>query len=149
MSDKNKLQLQFGIKEIKIINFSLNNSIEIQELPSDHPYTFEINASPNFNKIDKIIGVVFNVKIFVTPKKEKNVCKLSLLMNFHILNFDKVVIEEGENIMVPDPVMHHLIALTLSTTRGVLFDKLQGSFLSKIILPIIDVTKLTKNKIES
>ena len=70
-------------------------------------------------------------------------------MNFHIVNFDEVLIWEDENIKVPDPVMQHLIALTLSTTRGVLFDKLQGSFLSKIILPIFDVTKLNKNKIES
>ena len=61
-------------------------------------------------------------------------------------DLDEVVIKKGKGYQIPDPAIQHLIAVTLSTSRGILFEKVQGSFLANTILPIIDVTKLKNMK---
>jgi hypothetical protein len=142
-----RVQIKFGIKNIQVFNFSLDNSPKHQSLPPDHPYTFEINTGALVDISQKLIGIDFITKVFTSAEKDDKVCELSLRMTFEILNFDEIIILEEKSVTIPDPAMQHFIALAVSTTRGILFEKVQGSFLANIILPIIDVTKL--NKIES
>jgi hypothetical protein len=140
------MELKFAIQGIQIFNFSLDTSPKHQTMVPNHPYTFEINARGLVDITQKIIGIDFMVKIFTDIEKEDKVCELSLRMAFIILNFDEVVTFKETAPIIPDVAMQHLIALTVSTTRGILFEKLQGSFLSKITLPIFDVTKLNKTE---
>jgi hypothetical protein len=137
-------KVEFGIQEIQILQFSLDSSPQHQALDPKHPYTFEINAGGLVDSSLKLLGVNFNVKIFAIPQKEDKVCELTLRMSFKIVNFEEVVRMDGDKVDVPDLVMQHLIAVTLSTTRGILFEKLQGSFLSQIILPIFNVSQFHK-----
>jgi hypothetical protein len=136
----------FRIHQIQIQQFILDNSEAHKSVKSNHPYTFEINAGGLIDPQMKIIGVEFNTKIFTDTIKTDKVCELTVLMSFYVKNFEEVVTCVENEYDIPEQLMHHLIALTLATTRGILFEKLQGSFLSHIILPIFDVPGLRKIK---
>lgn len=142
--DKKKVNVEFGIHGIQILQFSLDNTPEHQTLGSNHPYTFEINSGVLFDPSLQLIAIDFNVKLFTNKDKNDKVCELTVRMSFNIVNYDEVVKTENEIVTIPDPVMHHLIAVTLSSARGILFEKLQGSFLSHIILPIFNVTQFER-----
>jgi hypothetical protein len=142
--DENTIQLSFAIQGIQIFNFSLDTSPKHQALGPDHRYTFEINAGALIDVSLKLIGIDFIVKVFTSVEKDDKVCELSLRMGYHIFNFDEIITFEDSSPIIPEFAMEHFIALTVSTTRGILFEKLQGSFLSQIILPLVDVTSLNK-----
>ncbi|MCK9424823.1 MAG: hypothetical protein M0Q21_02165 [Ignavibacteriaceae bacterium] len=143
-STEKKVELLFKIQGIHISNFSLDNSLSRQSLAPDHSYAFEINAGTLIDASLKIIGVDFITRIFTSQTKDDKVCELSLRISYAIQNFESFTTIEKDKVTIPEQLMHHLIALTISTTRGILFEKLQGSFLSKIILPTINVSSLNK-----
>ncbi len=145
-SNKNIKQFSFALKQIQILNFSLDNSPKYQILPPDHLYTFEINSRVLVDQKQEIIGVDLVSKIFTSVKKDDKVCELSLRISFSIKDFDKIIIKKAKVFEIPTPVSQHLIALTVSTARGILYEKVQGSFLSNVFLPIINVTKLKNMK---
>lgn len=143
---KKIIQLKFSIKQIQVFNFILDSSPKHQSLSPDHQYTFEINSGVLVDNKQKIIGVDFNSKIFTSAKKNDKVCELSVRIIFSINNFDEIIIKKGKKFVIPDLISQHLIAVTVSTTRGILYEKVQGSFLSNVIMPIINVTNLKKVK---
>lgn len=145
-SNKNIMQFTFALKQIQIFNFSLDNSPKHQILPPDHLYTFEINSRVLIDDKQEIIGIDLISKIFTSAKKDEKVCELSLRISFSIKDFDKIIFKNDNVFEIPIPVSQHLIALTVSTARGILYEKVQGSFLSNVVMPIINVTKLKKIK---
>ena len=142
----NDIQLTFSIVGIQILNLNIKNSPEYYLLPVNNNYAFEIKAGVMVDSLNQVIGIDFFIQMFSSPEKKDNVFGLTVRMSYKILNFENVVIRDGSKISVPDSALHHLLALTVSTTRGILFEKVQGTFLSRIILPPIDVTTLTKTE---
>jgi hypothetical protein len=142
------IKFEFRIHDIQILQFSLDNSREHPDLGANHPYTFDISSSVLLDSALKLIAIDFNVKLFTNKEKSDKVCELTVRMSFNILNYDEIVKIDGGKVNIPEPVIHHLIALTLSTSRGILFDKLQGSFLSSVIMPIFNVTEFKKAAVE-
>lgn len=143
---KNNIQMTFAIVGIQILNLSIKNSPEYFLLPANNNYAFEIKAGVLVDPLNQVIGIDFFIQLFSSPEKIDNVFGLTVRMSYKILNFENVVIRDGSKISVQDSALHHLLALTVSTTRGILFEKVQGTFLSRIILPPIDVTTLTKTE---
>jgi hypothetical protein len=146
LSAKNELKMTFNIRQIQVLGFTINNSPQHQSLKHDHNYTFEINVGTLIDPENKFIGINFKTNVFTSSTKDDSVCELSILASYHIINFDEVVHKDEKEFTIPDRAMQHLIAVTLSTARGILFEKVQGTFLSNLVLPIIDVTKLNKNQ---
>ncbi|NMB82255.1 MAG: hypothetical protein GYA14_10600 [Ignavibacteria bacterium] len=147
-STNKKLQLTFNIRQIQVINFMIDNSPEHQMLKADHGYTFEIHAAGLVDPENKLVGINFGTSVFTSEAKNDKVCELVIRVTFHILNFEEIAKKSDNSYLIPDPFMHHLIALTLATARGILFEKVQGTFLANLVLPIIDVTKLKKRDVE-
>ena len=143
---ENSIQMTFAIIGIQVLNFSINNSPELYKLPANNNYAFEIRAGVLVDPINHVIGIDFFIQLFSTIEKKDKVLELTIRMTYKILNFENVIKHDGPKISVPDSALNHLLSLTVSTTRGILFDKVQGTFLGGIILPPIDVTKLTKDE---
>ena len=142
----NDIQLTFAIIGIQVLNFSFKNLPEYFKLPSNHNYAFDIRAGVLISPQNQIIGIDFFINLYMSEDKKDKICELAIRVSYKILNFEKVVFHEGSKLSVPDSALHHLVALTVSTARGILFEKVQGTFLSRIVLPPIDVTKLTKEE---
>jgi len=146
-----ELQVTFRIENIQVLNFCLDNSPKHQELPLDYHYTIDIKAEISVNSEQKIIGIDLTSLVFTTPTKDDKVCELSIRHNFKVENFSELVTIKDMRISLPNKLIEHFIALSYSTTRGIFFEKVQGSFLSSFILPVLDITKFkkTENNISS
>lgn len=139
-----KVNVEFGIEGIQILQFSLDNSSGHQSLETNYPYTFQINSGVLFDSANKLIAIDFNIIIYTSKEKKDKVCELTVRVSFNVVNYDQVVVEKDNSVTIPDSFIHHIIAVTLSTSRGILFEKLQGSFLSNMVLPLFDVTQFQK-----
>jgi len=144
LQTENKIELLLKIQAIQIFNFSVDNSLSHQSLSPEHSYSFEINAGTLVDATSKIIGIDFIAKIFTSQKMDDKVCEIALRISYLIDNFHDFTKIKDNKLIVPENVMQHLVSITISTARGILFEKLQGSFLSNIILPAINVSSLSK-----
>jgi hypothetical protein len=65
-------------------------------------------------------------------------CEFDVVKSF----WDKF--ENSESILIPKGFMAHLAMITVGTTRGVLHEKTKNTKFNKIVVPMINVTKMIK-----
>ena len=58
--------------------------------------------------------------------------------------FEKLKNKDGGAVVVPKGFLTHLAALNISTARGILHSKLQGTDFNHILLPALDVSQVLK-----
>lgn len=119
--------------------------------------TFEDNFTPKiktelktglefkFNKEQKLIAVYVTI---VFEQKKKAFLKLQVSCHFKISDdsFDKYC--NDSKIIFPKGFMTHLTMISISSVRGVLHAKTEGTEFNKYLLPTLDVTKMVKDDIE-
>lgn len=75
--------------------------------------------------------------------KLKVACLYKLSEESYIGLFNK----ENRNIILPKNFATHLIALTLGTSRGILFEKLDNTEFRDFIIPTMDISKIVNEDI--
>lgn len=143
-STESKLKITFGIRQIQIMNFNIDKSEKHLLLTPNHKYTFEFIVAALLDTNQKFIGIDLTINLFTSELKDDKVCELTIRSTYHVLNFNEIVSKKENNFIISDIAMQHLTAVTLSTARGIFFVKVQDSFLSNIIIPIIDITSFNK-----
>jgi hypothetical protein len=102
---------------------------------------FNLNSILEFkiNKEENMVGVFLT---FNFNQKDKVFLKIQTLCNFKIdeNSWDELLVED--KIVIPKGYLTHITVLSVGTTRGILHEKTNDSFLNKFVLPTIDVTKL-------
>ena len=138
MKEQKKIGINFGIKEIKTIRFSLNDIPETETVKNEN-VQFQILPASFFNYEENLIGFDIVLTAYIKGKQNKSVCELITRISFVINNLKEIVPEENKNTPnLPDHFMQTLLSISLSTTRGVLFAKTEGSVLNKYYLPILN-----------
>lgn len=135
----NPLKIGFRLQNIRIKNFSFSE-LEDYKLDMDKVH-FEFASGIQINREKKIILILLDTTIFNDPNKEIQFCNITLFFEFHVRGLEKIAFRE--NMMtIPTGFLIHLFDISYSTTRGILFDKCAGTYLSKLILPVIDPISL-------
>ena len=58
---------------------------------------------------------------------------------YEIINFEEFINPQDSNsIMIPDQFVHTLLSISLSTSRGILAAKTEGTILKKIYMPVMN-----------
>lgn len=140
MTEENKITLEMKFDGIKIINFSQSNL----DFDNDKKNIIEFQTDFQFNVYNDSskIGCLLNLKVIV-PNFEEEFAELKVEFFFIIRPFDKVVLKtDDDKYGIPDALMHNLASISISTARGILFEKLRGSVLQNDIFPLINPADL-------
>lgn len=126
---------RFKIEAIELLDYTLNtpNYIPTPELN----YKFDIGIEHKINlELKKVIVVcTFAIRSESTNEQFAH-AKISCVYDFPEVEtfYDKL----NNKVKHPDTIGVTLNAISLSTSRGVLFTLFRGTFLHHVILPIVD-----------
>lgn len=151
MAKKNKITedkpINIGLKSIEVSNYLIKNPIIALEPNHVFSYNFVIQHKVSFD--DKIIVVIATVNIFETPEKKNLFCSLTANFGFNVGNLEDFTIEADGKKSIVTECLIIVNALTISSLRGILYEKNKGTFLHNVYVPIVDASKFVhENLIE-
>ncbi len=148
MSDRNKKTLNINIRfaEINVSKYSqydLENEFEKDRFPLvDFKSNFQFRVINDEEKL----GCLITVKIVINETNEE-FAELKVESIFEIKPFDNIKkSKSGEGYEIPDVLMFNIASLSVSTVRGILFEKLKGTIVQNEIYPLADLSTLFLNK---
>lgn len=134
---------------LHIISFKLLkfNITEIKEFKDDLQYFYQIdnNIHLSFNKEKKFIKSKLSLNAeLMSEEDETSYSKGDFIIEivFFVENFDELSEFNEEKVLVIDKNLgDNVIAISYSTTRGYLIEKVRDTSFDGFILPIIDIRK--------
>jgi len=135
------IQLTYGIKNIIVDEYKLTSFSTFEQ---DDELDFTINNRLRTNEKDKFVRVETNIKI-ITRTNKLLVCNLVTFIDFFIENME-ILIDESNEIVLPDQFAFALNSISISTSRGILFSYNKGTYLDNVIMPLIDTSKTKLEK---
>jgi len=137
MPELNKIDITFTLSKIEILKFSYENILDVNNYSKDN-IQLQVNIGTFFNIPDKLLGVDTNIDLFTDVSKSIKICELKTRIQFLILNFNDIFTVEEDKLHYPIEILPNFLGLALSTTRGILFTKLEGTLLHDVYLPIVN-----------
>jgi hypothetical protein len=133
------------IKDISLISFDIKTITEEQNKNfSKDKFVFEQNIELIVDPQLKEISIVLNIKIYSEASKKLLLAELISKGIFEIVNFEDLV--KDFNGQVPLFAVALYIGVLVSTSRGFLILKSQGTIIEGALLPIIDTTQFFKKE---
>ena len=133
-------KIEYRIIEITDFSFSFtDHRIDQKKALEAH---IEVRAHIGFHKEKKSTVIYITTRFYDNPKKEKQLFSLDVGVVFLITNFDDFYNKEKDVFQLPNNVVIIFTSLSLSTVRGILFEKLRGTLYHKLILPVLDPTEV-------
>lgn len=139
MSAPAEINLSSKIKSITCDSFDLEKVSKkvIQAIELDQVnFDLKVNFKPD--SISQELHINSIIEIYSDSSKSNYLGKMTTTGVFTILNFDEIV--KPLNGKFPATVVAMFIGILLSTTRGFLILKTEGTYLEGCILPIINPT---------
>lgn len=141
-SKKNKaLKVKFNFKEIKTLSFNFkepDHSIA-KDTHIQFKYESKFMIRPESDEI------IIRLKIKAVEQDDNILGSIEVEFIYQVKNLKQFETKENE-IEIPDNLLRTLIFLTVSTTRGILFEKGTGTVLEKFIFPPIEIKPLIPTK---
>jgi hypothetical protein len=132
-----KPQLQFSFQGIKVEQYAVfeENYNSKKEIEIGLEIEFKLNID------NKQIGVFITIQ-YDQGKHKILIITVSCHFRIEDETWKSLMHDEGCKFIVPKQFSAHFAMLSVSTTRGVLFAKSEGTFCSQFIVPLINVTEI-------
>ncbi len=144
--DNKKVTFNLRFAEINVSKYS-QFDLE-KEFNKDEKPFIEFQSNFQFKvleKEEKLVCIV-SVELIIIETKEV-FAELKVENIFNIMPFDDVVKSESDDSYnIPNPVLHNLFSLSISTFRGILSEKLKGTIAQNEVYPLINAAAILKNK---
>lgn len=137
MNEPKKLDVTLQVSSVKTLKFSVCNDDEIRS-KDRLSFNFNISYSSFVDSDKKVIGYDVLVGIYTEKELLNKVSELASRIEYTVINFDDLIKINNGQLVLPDALLIMLMSISLSTTRGILAAKLEGSALDGVNLPIID-----------
>ena len=132
----NAISAEIQFRSIELI--SSNITALLFNIENNNAFTVEIKTEIQLNQENKFIIVIISVQIF-NESKDFQLGSLTTNNIFFVENYESIVTQEGNGkVSIPDTVVTSLNSISISTTRGVMWNTFKGTFLHNAILPILD-----------
>ncbi len=135
---------QFEIKYEKIDTISINIPELDHVIPKGTNISFNLRADLNIDVKNNAIRVKLKVSALETDRNIA-VGDITTVSTFTVATLEKLKIVDGE-MEIPSDLITTLNSLAISSTRGILQVKSQGSILETTLIPIIDPRSLQLQK---
>lgn len=134
-------EIEYDLQSIVVTNFSINLKKEyidvLKENPIFNAFTIEINSSMKaYNEADTVI-VEIGVLVFLDPEKNVELGNIIVHNSFKIIDIKRFISKEILNL--PKELNTTLITMSISHTRAILTTKCAGTFLSNVLIPIVNI----------
>ena len=137
-----KEDIKFLIKGIEL----LDSNIIYPKAPLTAEVTFKFNINVEIKTINEqnLIMAIVSADILDNKTLDKyGFIRVNCI--FHVENFISFINSETKKVEFPKQFLTTINSISLSTTRGIMYDQFRGTFLNGAILPILDPTFLEKN----
>lgn len=136
-------QIQFQLKTIELLSFSLN--APQTTLANEYPCRFDITIEQQCNPEEKKIKVIATIAI-IHEADQQQLASLQSCCLYQIENLaDFNTNPATKQVSLPDQLIITLNSISISTTRGILFAQLRGTYLHNLVMPIVDPTQFVTN----
>jgi len=143
MESKAPEKIGFKIEGIELLEYSLKAPEKI--LPENLEYKFEIAIEHKISIELKKIFVICSIGIHCESENTQFAhAKISCI--YDIPEVDKFLDTKNNKIELPEIMGVTLNSISISTSRGVMFMLLRGTFLHNVILPIVDPKPFMSNE---
>jgi hypothetical protein len=135
------------IRSIKILggNITADPSAQIDEFIA---YNVEYGISDDFSFEKKIFRFVLSTRINAIDQNDKYVGitgEYSIEYIFYVDNLEHYIVNKDEptkGVIIHEILIHTLLSIVYSTSRGIVLGRTQGTSLDSVILPVIDTKTL-------
>ncbi len=134
-------QIQFRLKSVQITECSFRKPEK--EIQKDQDFGFSFIFGIHFDKENSEVIIEIESKIFLSPKQQIVVGKITTKTHFDINDFNEFVEEENQ-FAFPEDFIIMLMSISFSTLRGIVVEKTSSTLQHSIILPIINVKEIIK-----
>jgi hypothetical protein len=137
-----KEEIKFLFKGIEL----LDSNIIYPKAPliGEVVFKFNINVEVKIINEQSLIMAIVSVDILDNKTLDKyGFIRVNCI--FGIDNFANFINSETKKVGFPKHFITTLNSISLSTTRGIMYDQFRGTFLNGAIMPILDPTFLEKN----
>jgi hypothetical protein len=125
----------FQIKAIEILEFSMKSYAK--PVPDIFTYSTNISLEHRVNMQNRILMVLPTAEILDQDKLTiLATIKVSFMFEFN--SFEGFSNGKTSEIELPEAIIVALNSISISTLRGIMFSLFRGTFLHKVILPVID-----------
>ncbi len=138
------VQLTYGIKNIFVDEYNLTS---FRSFEQEEELDFTINNRFRIHEKDNFVRVETDIRI-TTRTNKLLVCKLVTIIDFSVENIKELENKKTKEIILPKEFAQALNSVAISTSRGILFTYNQGTYLDKVIMPLIDTSKIRLEKEE-
>jgi len=144
MAKKKAQEVNFSLQllNIELLEFSLTRPTKPVE--ENEPVNFQVGMEQRFDQANKLAFVATTITIIDGTEEANALAKIVTSCNFRIENLDDFTNTETGKVLLPDPAITTLNAVSISTTRGILFSELRGTHLHGAVLPVMDPSNFQK-----
>ena len=135
MTDQQAQAIAFGVKEIKVLEFLVDESKEIGE-----NYDFNLRVDVRSDIPSNMVRLIITANYFVT-KTQDHFMKGTVLTGFEIQDlkaFSRIMPNGKEAIDFPDNFWITLFSLSVTHARALIARSAAGTNYSNLIMPIIN-----------
>ncbi len=127
------------------------NAVELLNLTMQHPtdqnvnynaFHFDMKLQHRVNDENKLVFVITNVTV-KSQDKQVEMATLQSSCIFEVENFENLK-GQDQKIQFPQEFLDEINAMSISTTRGIMYSEFKGTFLHKAILPVFKSESLRK-----
>ncbi len=129
--------INIRIKKIDVTDFSVESLSKSDAEKIDiNNFAFEYNSNMEINPTDRIVRVLNTIKVFNDLNKTLQLGNISVVGEFEFQNMNEIL--KLFNGQFPIGVLSLFTNTILSTTRGILLMKSEGTIIEGAMLPLID-----------
>lgn len=136
-----EFNLTFRLANIELLELNILRPIKALEV--GQPVHFNIGMEQRFDIANKVVFVASIVSIIDAPTDGNVLARMATSCNFVVENLEDYV-KDGDKVELPEPIMVTVNSIAISTTRGMLYSELKGTYLHSAILPLLDPKMFTK-----
>jgi hypothetical protein len=148
MSEIKNIDIPAEIQFRSIELVSSNIAAPLFNAESNKAFTFEIRTEIQLNQENKFIIVIIGVHI-LNEAKDFQLGSITTSNIFFIENYERIVTQDNTGkVSIPETLVTTLNSLSISTTRGVMWNTFKGTTLHNAILPILDPKSINNQSAE-
>ena len=132
----------YRISALEMLNLEIKHPK--QEQMDLNTFHFDLKLQHRINAEKSLVFVITNIDI-MDKDKTTQVGYIETSCIFHVENFSDYMGEDNQA-RFPDSFISEINSMAISTTRGMMFSELKGTFLHKAVLPIFKNEQLRKDQ---
>lgn len=133
--------IAYRFSGIQIISKSLAPMPETS--PDSLGYSFSILLEMKVDEKLKMVSPVVYIKIFYGEIESRlELASFTVAYYFELPEFEKVMVKTDENAyIIPNELDALMKPIAISTTRGIIYSELRGTYLQSVLLPVVIMDK--------